>query len=157
MRKTLKIKDDYLPKGSAARSGMELKPKFITIHNTGVRSSAFAGSQFYKRMSTSYASVHFFVDDKEIIQMLPLNEVSWHAGDGRNGRGNRESISIEICEVINQEKANERAAELCRYLLEKYPFTPIVPHKFWIPKNCPRLLLQGNGWNEFLSMVYGGK
>lgn len=146
-------KIDYLPKGTVARPGYKLDPKFITIHNTGVIASARDSSSFFKRQAAnSYTSVHFFVDDKEVIQMLPLNEVSWHAGDGVNGRGNRESISIEICEVSNQEQANKNAIELCRKLLKEYPRIPIVPHRYWINKNCPRLLLPV--WYSFLGEIY---
>lgn len=149
------IKTDFMPENSASRPGYHLHPKFITVHNTGTRATAKQGSSFYKRaMANKYASVHFFVDNKDIIQMLPLDEVSWHAGDGKNGRGNRESISIEICEVgIHQEKANQKAAELIRYLLKIYPYTPIVPHRYWIKKRCPRLLL--DDWEGFLGMIYG--
>ena len=32
-------------------------------------------------------SFHFAVDDKEIIQCLPLNRNAWHAGDGFKDNG----------------------------------------------------------------------
>ena len=48
-------------------------------------------------ISNNYqTSFHFAVDDKEVVQGLPLDRNGWHAGDG-NGKGNREGIAIEIC------------------------------------------------------------
>lgn len=152
----IKIKADYMPFGTASRPGYKLTPKFITIHNVGARSTASQGRDFFKRNADKYCSVHYFVDDKDIIQMLPLDEISWHAGDGVNGRGNRESISIEICEVTNQDDANNNAVDLCKMLLKDYPYLPIVPHYYWTKKDCPRLLLPGTGWTDFLSKVYTG-
>ena len=61
----------------------------------------------------------FTVDDKEIYQHLPLNENAWHAGDGAEGTGNRESIAIEI--AVNEDgdynKAVENARKLAAYLM----------------------------------------
>lgn len=153
----MEIKKDFFIKGTAARPGIKLVPKFITIHNVGVKSTAEQGRSFFKRNSNKFCSTHFFVDDKEVIQMIPvtsLAEIAWHAGDGRFGRGNRESISIEICEVPDQNKANENAIKLCVELLKKFPYTPIVPHKYWINKNCPHLLLDSGSWNSFLGKIY---
>lgn len=150
-----KIEHDFMPVKTASRPGYFLSPEFITVHNVGVKATASLSRDIFKRNAHKYCSVHFFVDNKTIIQMLPLNEVSWHAGDGIKGRGNRESISIEICEVGQfQEEANRKAAELIRYLWTLYPYIPVVPHKYWIEKECPRLLLPK--WNEFLEMVHKG-
>lgn len=150
--KDFKIKADYMPINTASRPGYKLNPKFITVHNVGARSTAKQGRDFFKRNADKYVSVHYFVDDKDIIQMIPLNEVSWHAGDGIKGRGNRESISIEVCEVNDQFKANKNAQKLCKHLLSIYKYIPIVPHKYWIDKECPRLLLPK--WKDFLKGVY---
>lgn len=153
---TIAIRADYFPKGTNARPGKKLVPKFITIHNTGVIATARQGVSFFKRNSKNYCSAHFFVDDKEIIQMIPENEIAWHAGDGYLGRGNNESLSIEICEVEDQEAANKNAVKLVQFLLGKYPRIPVVPHIYWIKKDCPRLLLPSVKWERFLSKIYGG-
>lgn len=37
--------------------------------------------------NTSSTSYHFAVDDKEVIQAIPLDRHAWHSGDGTNGTG----------------------------------------------------------------------
>lgn len=70
--------------------------EYITIHNTANDASA-ANEISYMIGNTSSTSFHFAVDDKEVIQGLPLNRNAWHTGDGTNGTGNRKSIGVEIC------------------------------------------------------------
>lgn len=45
-------------------------------------------------MATSF---HVAIDDYRVVQAIEFNRNAFHAGDGRNGSGNRKSISIEIC------------------------------------------------------------
>ncbi len=70
--------------------------EYITIHNTANDAPA-ANEISYMKNNTSLTSFHFAVDDKEVIQGLPLNRNAWHTGDGTNGPGNRKSIGVEIC------------------------------------------------------------
>ena len=55
---------------------------------------------------------YYAVDDKKVIHgIFFLDSNVWHAGDGRNRKGNREGISIEICYLLG--------GELCFILAEK--------------------------------------
>jgi N-acetylmuramoyl-L-alanine amidase len=54
------------------------------------------GSLKDPRNSLGYLTCHFTVDDRSIYQSLPVNEQGQHAD--YEGRGNRESIGIEMCE-----------------------------------------------------------
>ena len=72
-----------------------MTPTRIVIHNTANDASA-ANEIAYMLSNNKETSFHFAVDDKEIVQGIPLNRNAWHAGDG-NGKGNREGIAIEIC------------------------------------------------------------
>ena len=56
--------------------------EFITVHDTG--DNKFNAQQWGDEITTSSRQVswHFTVDDKEIIQHIPLDEVAYHAGDG---------------------------------------------------------------------------
>jgi N-acetylmuramoyl-L-alanine amidase CwlA len=98
------------------------------------------------------------VDKDGVIQHIPDTEAAWHCGDG-NGKGNRESIGIEIC--VNQDgdfmKARENAITLIQKLMKQYgiPITRIVPHKHWSGKNCPARLLKN--WDGFIREVQGLK
>ena len=95
-------------------------------------------------------SWHYTVDDKRVIQQLPIRELAYHAG-----RGNRKSIAIETCmhAGLDQDAANDRLARLVAVLLHDLGLdrSRVVPHKHWTGKNCPRLLLPM--WEEFLDKV----
>ena len=159
----MNIKQKFIPSGSVARSGYLLSPRYICIHNTAnVAKGANAASHASylqnsgKNVSTSY---HYVVDDKEIYQLLPDNEVAWHAGDGLYGTGNRQSLAIEICENSDGDllKATNLAVELTAYLMKKHniPLSNVVQHNNWSGKNCPNRIRKGEpyDWNTFLSKV----
>ncbi len=81
---TIKVKMNLV---SEAKYGLEcpnhMDAEYITIHNTADDASA-ANEVSYMTGNTSSTSVHFAVDDKEVIQGLPLNRNAWHTGDGTN-------------------------------------------------------------------------
>ena len=121
------LKEMIVPKGNEnIRPGYAMNPKYITIHETdnyNVGANARNHAIYLYNQATGTedrsASWHFTVDDKEIYQHLPLNENAWHAGDGAEGTGNRESIAIEI--AVNEDgdynKAVENARKLAAYLM----------------------------------------
>ena len=144
------------------RPGIKMTPKYITIHETGntlkgANAKAHA-NLLYNGNQERVASWHFTVDDKEIYQHLPTNEVGYHAGDG-SGPGNRQSIGIEICVNSdgNFEKAKANAAWLVRYLMQKHniPIGNVVQHNKWSGKNCPANLRK-SGWSAFINLVKNG-
>jgi N-acetylmuramoyl-L-alanine amidase CwlA len=106
-------------------------------------------------------SFHFAVDDKEIIQGLPLNRNSWNAGDGGSGKGNRKGISIEICYSKSGgkkfETAQKNAAELTAKLLKDYGWgiDKVKKHQDFNGKYCPHRTLSDYGWEYFLNLVKG--
>ena len=59
------------------------------------------------------------MDEKEAIEVLPLNEVAWQAGDGGSSTGNRKSIGIEICESGDRQKTLANAANLVAKMLNE--------------------------------------
>lgn len=152
----VEIIQDFIPKGNKNRPGYPMKPRFITIHNTGNDSpgaDALMHARFVNGDPASGVSWHFTVDDTRIVQHLPLNENGWHAGDGGNGTGNRESIGIEICEVGDFEKAVANAIWLVAKLMREHgiPIENVKPHQFWSGKYCPRKLL--HRWDEIIRRI----
>lgn len=133
--------------------------KFITIHNTANDSSA-QNEIAYMIRNDNEVSFHYAVDDKEIVQGLPLDRNGWHAGDS-NGQGNRNSIAIEICYSKSGgtkfETAQKNAAELTAKLLKDYNLTidKVRTHKSWSGKNCPHRTLSDYGWDYFINLVEG--
>ena len=122
------IKEMMIPRGTAARPGYAMTPKFITIHNTANENKG-AGALSHgtymttgggKNVTTSY---HYVVDDSLIVRLLPDNEAAWHAGDGSGTKsGNRTSLAIEICENPESDltKATDNAAELTARLMKDW-------------------------------------
>lgn len=92
------------------------------------------------------ASWHYTVDNTEIWQSIPINENSWHAGDGQ-AMGNCGSVSIEICENSdgNYAQAERNAAYLVARLLYEcgLPSDAIRMHRDWSGKNCPHNTIEG--------------
>lgn len=155
----MKIKQQFISRDrKKQRSGIKMTPKYITIHSTGnERSTAQNEADFVCYNSNRQASYHFVVDDHNIIQVLPTNEVSWNAGDG-HGNGNYKSIAIEICESGDRKKAVDNALELTRYLMDIHDIgvKNVRRHYDWSKKNCPRILIDksfikdGIDWKYFI-------
>lgn len=66
------------------RPGIPMNPRWVTVHETSnnkAGANAEAHARLLERGNTRTASWHFTVDDKQIIQHLPTNEIGWHAGE----------------------------------------------------------------------------
>lgn len=148
---------DNIPKGDR-RPGIPMTAQFLTIHSTGNPSSTAKNERAWltNPTNTRTASWHLVVDEREVIEAIPLTEVAWHAGDG-NGTGNRGSIGIEICESGNREKTVLNAVELVAGLLKerKWGTDRLKRHYDWSKKSCPRIFMENNwmGWKFFLAEV----
>ena len=132
------------------------KIKYIVVHDTG-NSRLGAGSNnhyLYFNGGDRNSSAHYFVDDKEIIQIVEDTCASWHCGDGKGiyGITNRNSIGIEICinEDSNFEIAKTKTIELIKKLMELHniPKKNIVRHFDASRKVCPKSM-SDNGWREW--------
>lgn len=161
------IKEQFIPlSATGRRSGRGMKPEYITIHSTGnPRSTAQnEADNVCNNSPTLQVSFHIVVDDKEAIQVLPFNEVAWHAGDGF-GTGNLKSIGLEICEGGDRIKALNNAVDVVKQLMLAYNIdnNHVTTHQSWSGKNCPRILLDplytkaGMNWSWFKSRLTPAK
>jgi len=148
------IIQDFIPMSNANRPGTIINPGYITIHNTAntnVGADAKAHANYVKNPSTQ-VSWHYTVDDHQIYQHLPTNEVGWHAG---TSAGNSQSIGIEICENAdgNHEVAVQIAQELVGVLMANHGIGigRVVSHQHWSGKYCPNRLL--DRWQWFLDGI----
>lgn len=129
----------------------------ITIHNTANNASA-ENEIAYMNRNTKFVSFHFAVDDKEVVQGLPLNHNAFHAGDGAYGRGNRKTIAIEICYSKSGGErfvqAEKNAARFVAQLLKErgWGIDKVTKHQDYDGKYCPHRTLD-SGWSRFLDMV----
>ena len=160
----VKLTEIFIRKGTAARPGRAMSPKFITIHNTantgkGAGARSHASYMTVNGGQNKSVSYHYVVDDSEIIRLIPDTEIAWHAGDGARGVGNLQSIAIEICENPESDlrKATDNAAELTARLMSdwKIPIANVVQHNHWSGKNCPRRIRKGEpySWAQFIKTV----
>jgi N-acetyl-anhydromuramyl-L-alanine amidase AmpD len=111
------IVHDYLPisqnvsKKIGRRWGIKLSSfGFVVAHDTGnANSTARNNVDYYKRTAhTETASAHIFVDDKECIVCVPLDEKAWHViynvtkdNELFGGNANDMAIGVELCYFPN--------------------------------------------------------
>ncbi len=178
------IRKTLLPPGVHGRlTKRTMSPSYITIHATENPEATAARHALYLsnkgkrsgKRGRGWVTWHFTVDDREIVQHLLATEQGDHADFG--GKGDRNSIAIEICEFRDsrqQAAAIDRAARLAAALANRHgiPTRNIVPHKHWprsdfpYGKPCPKILLNrdssrpdgwrlGVKWKQFLVRVDG--
>lgn len=130
--------------------------KFIVVHDTGNPSKGAGARNHYLYFDkpNRNASAHYFVDSKEILQLVEDHNSAWHCGDGKGRFGitNRNSIGIELC--INSdgdwELTKKRGIELIRELLKRHGLTKdrVFRHYDASLKNCPGKM-SAMGWREW--------
>ena len=150
------------------KSPYSMKPKKITIHATDNQATAWNEISYMRNNNTS-TSFHFATDEKEIVQGLPTNRNGFHAGDGRNGYGNRNTIGWEMARSYDRSRKTTNLKEPLKTQFGKaYDNTVkgvaqlcidegivanksnLKPHQAWSGKYCPRILFD---WNEFNKLV----
>lgn len=141
---------------------------WIVIHetaNTSPQSGALSHANYLYNAAMSgtvlNTSWHFTMDDKQLYQHVPLNEIAYHAGDGSTlpkvstvgnetayGGGNRNGIGIETSVAVDGDNYRvwHRTAKLAAQLMVEYnlPMSQLAYHKNFSGKICPQSLLTGN-------------
>ena len=104
----------YIGVNGYARSGKRLSAvrKIVMHYTANAGASAENHYRYFGNLEGRYASAHFFIDSKDSLCIIPLNEVAYHANDvqKRNSDGsayrgvsalkpnaNYLSIGIELC------------------------------------------------------------
>lgn len=136
------------------------KISWLVIHDTGNPSKG-ANAEAHRRFFSSKrkSSAHYFVDDKQIIQIIGDSQASWHCGDNQgkgralNGCKNTNSIGIELC--INQDgdydKAYKNLVELVKNLMVKFKIDldHVCRHYDVSRKRCPGTFFDRGLWTKF--------
>lgn len=136
-----------------------LKVKGIVIHNTNSNLSAEQLEEWMLNTKSSKAT-HFFVDYKEVRQVMPLDWSVWNTGMGMDF-GNTHCISIEICSNPSNklyEQGQSKAIDLIRELMSRYNLTEdnIYFHRDFQPNtNCPAQILTRYTKAQFLQLLKG--
>jgi uncharacterized protein YraI len=142
------------------------KLKGVIAHwtaNTDKGATAKANRNYFNN-TDRYASAHYIVDDKTIIQCLPDNEVGYHVGANiYKSDGNRILegsltpnyfvIGFEMC--VNKDgdwdKTYKNSVDLAAHLLRKYEFSihDLYRHFDITGKDCPKMMLEEKKWQAF--------
>ena len=140
------------------------KPAYITIHNTATIKTASdtTMAEQYSRATVNGNMgdvwVHYYIDHKECWNILEDTRHGWHAADGATGKGNCQSLAIEIImdgtKSTASQQAEDRGAKLAAYLLYTYGLSidRLKTHKDWYTKKyCPAYIL--GHWATFKATV----
>lgn len=139
-------------------------PEYIVIHetdNTSYGAGAIKHATALKNGNLS-TSVHYFVDDSYVVQVLEHKNAAWAVGtiykDSPDSFiNNRNSINIEICvnPDSNYDAAVINAQNLCAELLtsNKWPISRLSNHNRAKGKYCPRNILNNGSWSGFVHEV----
>lgn len=135
-----------------------MNPDGICVHNTANKASAMSEIS-YMVGNNNKVSYHYAVDDYRIVQGVEENRNTWHAGDGGNGKGNRNKIAIEICHSTNPDtsmfdKAEKLAAKFIAYKLKEkgWGIEKVSKHQDYSGKYCPHKTLD-LGWQRFINLI----
>ena len=142
----------------SSRQGSKIS--WLVVHDTGNPSKG-ADADAHRRFFSSKrkSSAHYFVDDKQIIQIIGDSQASWHCGDNQgkgralNGCKNVNSIGIELC--INQDgdydKAYKNLVELVKNLMVKFKIDldHVCRHYDVSRKRCPGTFFDRGLWTKF--------
>ncbi len=141
----LSIEEDFLTPNKYSRPQTKLKKvNNIVIHYTAnPGSDAEANRNYFESLKDShitYASSHFIVGlDGEIVQCIPLTEISYASNDR-----NKDTISIECCHPDKTgeftSKTYQSLLRLCVYLCQTYGLSSsdLIRHYDVTGKLCPK-------------------
>lgn len=168
---TVRWRTSYLPKKTFRRAGVKReRTLFIVAHDTGNPGSTANGNVAYYHNSANsqYASAHLFVDDREIVECIPLDEKAWHVlydrtEDNRlfGDDANDAAIGVELCfgGMIDNKKAYANYVDVIIKLLVTYHLQPkhVIGHMHLDPgrKTDPLNSFQtfGKTWNDFMDDI----
>lgn len=153
----------HIKKDSKKRPGIRNKKIGFTIHSTANELSSARNERDWLEnpKNQAYTSYNYVVDEKEAIECIPLNEISYHAG---NKKGNWETVAIEMCESGDRSRVIGNTLELIRELHEAYRIPlKLYRHYDWLMtsgnyqyrKDCPRIFKDDNwkAWDDFKILV----
>lgn len=140
-------------------------PRFIVIHETD-NTSRGAGAKKHgeaHKNGNLKTSVHYYVDDKYIVQTLDHDDAAWAVGTKYgtplvSGVTNKNTINIEICvnPDSDYEKARLKCVELVKYLMKKTNISVdhVIRHYDAKKKYCPRKMLDNPAlWEDFKKRI----
>jgi hypothetical protein len=151
----IRFRQQLTPRGPN-RSGAHMTPTATVAHSTNnPRPSADAGDHANWQANGTPGhpdgniGVHFYVDAKEIVQTIPINEQGVHSGDWRNQWG----IAVERTTNAGQDQAEaENNAQHLHagllFIIDKTAKQSLYPHTDG--GHCPILIDPWPVWEEIV-------
>ena len=142
--------------------------EYIVIHYTSnLGDTAKNNADYFAReVLKNPASAHFFVDESEVWNSVPIYRIAYHCGAKTYKHPacrNTNSIGVEICmldkHAVIRKDAIRHAAELVRELMAKYDIDDdhVVRHWDETGKACPAPMVENPElWEQFLDMLKEG-
>lgn len=135
----------------------KMTPKGICVHNTANKASALSEASYMIRNNNA-VSFHAAVDDYQVVECIPENRNAFHAGDGRDGNGNRNYYAVEICystgdsAKFTQAEKNAAYYIACKLKEHGWGIDKVKKHQDFSGKYCPHKTLD-LGWERFLNLI----
>lgn len=159
------------------RPGRKIIPKAVVIHwtaNTDVGADAVANRNYFEGHPENKVSAHYIVDDHQVVQCLPEDEMGYHVGATSYKQAalrqlsyypNDCTIGIEMC--VNQDgnfhQTYAHTVELAADILRRHGWGAdrLWRHFDVTGKDCPRFFVADDtarafgfkgaatGWDEF--------
>lgn len=151
--KGLRFRQQLTPRGPN-RSGARLNWTGTTQHTTNnVRAGADAAMHASWQANGTPGhpdgkiGVHFYVDDEEVVQTLPVDEQGAHSGDWRN----QQHVAVELCvnadgNLVRRERHAVALQAGLLHILGKTGTAAMHPHTVNASGHCPRLSMP---WGEY--------
>lgn len=160
----LKVRKDFLPVNEYSRPGEKLNSVYgLVFHWTGAAGQAKETTGRYfevlaKGTHERYASAHFIVDEEGVLQVVPMDEVAYHAGASW---WNENTLGIEMCHPSWTGEFEEgtlvEASYLGAVLCIEFDLDPrmrVFRHYDVTGKVCPKLFVEKPWrWLEFKKMI----
>lgn len=151
----------------------------VVIHETDNENAGAGAQNTYDWLTGRFnggvvppASFHFVTDGATSIQLLPIDELAWHIGDGADEADDEAFYTVGIETCVNSRagypSALARTARITARVLRAYGKTPIKDvtvrqhGSYWSTRNpdvhrgCPKHLKAadwGVSWDAFFLMV----
>lgn len=161
----------HLTKINKGKKG-DNEPEFIILHFVGARGQAWDNANFFRNVYRG-SSAQYFVDPKDILQVVEDDTPAWTIGDGfrtrkgaingyvhPSGATNTNSINIELCQDVTTGKdvwhwdfhpdTIEKAEWLVRKLQKEHNIDDnhVIRHFDATGKMCPGNW-QWNNWEKW--------
>ena len=146
---------DYARKAKSISYGALRKRtnvKGLVLHYTGNKGdTAKNNADYFATSNTRSAGAHIFIDGKGLsARSIPLDRIAYSVGNPKNAykRGgyystlsNANTVSIELCDIVDHAVTKEQMAELIRvakWVKKKCPnIEYVVRHFDIVQKDCP--------------------